>query len=581
MATPTLQFQHERIDDVPLLLGFLEKMQLPSILEKHLGSHHLHEGIANGHLACIWLSFILSQASHCKVHVQEWAANRTHLFQTLLDQPFRPIECSDDRLSILLRRLHDADWNALEADLWQTSCEVYEIPVEQCRLDSTTSYGYHTVEPDGLMQYGHSKDHRPDLPQLKLMAAAALPSGQTIACDIVPGNAADDPLYLPLIHRVRTQLGRRGLLYSGDCKMAALGIRADIAAHGDYYLAPLPHTGETQQEFAAWVEGACDGSRPLQSFYEEDEQTGKPIVVGVGYEFKRTCESGEGDSRTRWEERVQVVRSLALAERQQKHLEARLERAAKEVRALTPPVGRGRKQYDDEALLQAAVQSILDQEKVAGLLRVAWQRQETRTARYDGRGRGGPNRPRRVLTRVRYEITEVCRDEEAIRRHGARLGWRVQATNVPKKRLGLWECVQAYNQGWSLERDFHVLKDQPLGIQPLYVREEEQIEGLTRLLMIALRVLTLFELVVRAKLAARGEELTGLYTGQAKRKTDRPTAVRILRAIGRMEIAAIQVCSSEGDQWELSPLPPLLRQILDLAGLSETLYTKLATVNSS
>jgi transposase len=196
MATPTLQFQHERIDDIPLLLGFLEKMQLPNILEKHLGSHHLHEGIANGHLACIWLSFILSQASHCKVHVQEWAANRTHLFQTLLDQPFRPIECSDDRLSILLRRLHDADWNALEADLWKASCEVYEIPVEQCRLDSTTSYGYHTVEPDGLMQYGHSKDHRPDLPQLKLMAAAALPSGQTIACDIVPGNSADDPLYL-------------------------------------------------------------------------------------------------------------------------------------------------------------------------------------------------------------------------------------------------------------------------------------------------------------------------------------------------------------------------------------------------
>jgi transposase len=227
------------------------------------------------------------------------------------------------------------------------------------------------------------------------------------------------------------------------------------------------------------------------------------------------------------------------------------------------------------------VQSILDQEKVAGLLRVSWQRHETCEERYAGRGRGGPNRPRRVVTRVRYEITEVCREEEAIRRNSERLGWRVQATNVPKRRLGLWECVQAYNQGWSLERDFHVLKDQPLGIQPLYVREEEQIEGLTRLLMIALRVLTLFELVIRAKLAARKEELTGLYTGQAKRKTDRPTAVRILRAIARMEVTAIQVHCDAGDQWDLSPLPSLLRQILDLAGLSETLYTKLATVNSS
>jgi len=40
--------------------------------------------------------------------------------------------------------------------------------------------------------------------------------------------------------------------------------------------------------------------------------------------------------------------------------------------------------------------------------------------------------------------------------------------------------VLIYNGGWSLERDFHVLKDVPLGIRPLYVREEEQIIGLTR-----------------------------------------------------------------------------------------------------
>jgi transposase len=580
MATPTLQFQHERIDDVPLLLGFLDKMQLPSILEKHLGNHHLHQGIANGQLACVWLSFILSQASHCKVHVQEWAVNRTHLFQTLLGQPFRPQECSDDRLSILLTRLQAADWSALEADLWNASCEVYEIPVEQCRLDSTTSFGYHTIEPDGLMQYGHSKDHRPDLPQLKLMAAAALPSGQTIASDIVPGNNADDPLYVPLIHRVRTQLGRRGLLYSGDCKMAALATRADIATHGDYYLVPLPHTGETQQEFAVWVEAACAGTRSVRSFYEHDEQTGEATLVGVGYEFWRTLEYDAGGDTITWEERVQVVRSLALAERQQNQLEERLQQAAQAVRALTPPPGRGRRQFDDETTLQAAVGRILEEKQVTGLLRVSWQRQETQEERYEGRGRGSPNRRKCVRTRVRYEITEVRRDEVGIQARVARLGWRVQVTNVPVKRLGLWECVQAYNQGWSLERDFHILKDRPLGIQPLYVREEDQIEGLTRLLMIGLRVLTLFELVVRGKLEERGEELSGLYTGQARRKTNRPTAVRILGAIARLEITATRTVADTGEEWYLAPLPPLLQQILDLAGLPTTLYTKLATVNS-
>lgn len=580
MTTTTVQLQHERIDDIPLLFGFLEQMQLPSILEKHLGTHHLHQGIPNGSLLCVWLAFILSEASHCKVHVQDWAAKRLHLFQSLLGQDFRSIECSDDRLSILLRRLHDADWAELENDLWKASCEVYEIPIEQCRLDATTSYGYHTVQPDGLLQYGHSKDHRPDLPQLKLMAAAALPSGFPLAIDIVPGNSADDPLYLPLLTRVRSQLKRKGLLYSGDCKMAALATRADIVAHDDFYLVPLPHTGETRLEFAGWVEAALDGRQALQSFHHVDEQTQERTLLGVGYEFVRTGEAQVNDKVVTWQERVQIVHSQATARRQEKQLAQRLERAGKAIAALTPPVGRGRQQYEEESLLKAAIENIVQEQRVAGFLQVSWQREESEEERYEGRGRGGPNRPKRVIRHVRYQITEVRRDESAIAAAVARLGWRVQATNLPVQRLGLWECVQAYNQGWSLERDFHVVKDRPLGIQPLYVRAEEQIEGMTRLLMIGLRVLSLFELVVRGELEKRGETLSGLYTGQEKRKTSSPTAVRLLRAVARMEITVSCAVVEGIEQWHLSALPPLLGQILELAGLSASLYTRLATGNT-
>jgi transposase len=54
------------------------------------------------------------------------------------------------------------------------------------------------------MQRGHSKDHRPDLPQLKLMAAANPPA--TCWRDIVPGQSADDRVS-PLIRRVRSNCG--------------------------------------------------------------------------------------------------------------------------------------------------------------------------------------------------------------------------------------------------------------------------------------------------------------------------------------------------------------------------------------
>src|SRR3954447_15098174 len=104
------------------------------------------------------------------------------------------------------------------------------------------------------MQLGHSKDHRPDLAQFKLMAAVAEPTGLYLAGDLHPGNAADDPLYLPLYRRVRSMLGQTGLLYAGDCKMPAREPRAEIAATRDVCLPRLPLTRTVPAQFAAWVQ---------------------------------------------------------------------------------------------------------------------------------------------------------------------------------------------------------------------------------------------------------------------------------------------------------------------------------------
>src|SRR5262249_36413509 len=47
-------------------------------------------------------------------------------------------------------------------------------------------------------------------------------------------------LYIPAMTRVQESLGRYGLLYVGDCKMAARETRAFLQTRGDFYLCPLP-----------------------------------------------------------------------------------------------------------------------------------------------------------------------------------------------------------------------------------------------------------------------------------------------------------------------------------------------------
>ena len=60
-----------------------------------------------------------------------------------------------------------------------------------------------------------------------------------------------------------------------------------------------------------------------------------------------------------------TIRSLELAKRQAKQLDDRLDEAVAALRALTPPVGRGHKQYREEEALRAAVAAIEEEHRVA------------------------------------------------------------------------------------------------------------------------------------------------------------------------------------------------------------------------
>jgi transposase len=571
-VTEILSIEHERVDDVPVIIGVGNQLGLATILDRHLGTHGLQQGLDNGQLALGWLGYILSQADHRKSAVQEWANDNVQVLGKLLGCPLRETEFNDDRLGGVLSRLSKDDaWAAIESELWAATVNVYQIEAIGVRLDSTTSYGYHQPQEEGIMQYGgHSKDHRPDLAQLKLMAAAAEPSGHLIACDVEAGQRADDPLYVPLIKRVRNLLGERGLLYAGDAKMAALATRAHLVLYQDNYVVPLPLTGTTAREFEQWVDACVEGEQTASLVWDGER------LIAAGYEFERTQTAVVEEQSITWTERVLVVRSSALAVRQRTQLEKRLARAQAKLKALTPKPGRGKRQIREKNALQAAIDRELAHYDVQGLLTVKWKKEQTTTTRYKGPGRPGPHRPTYTETTTRYVITSVQRNEAAIVARGYRLGWRAYATNSPALKLPLAQAIVHFRGGWCVERDFHLVKDLPLGLSPLFVWKDDQIIGLVRLLTLALRLLTLIETQVRRGLATDQTALAGLYEGQPNRTTARPTGKRILRAFTRAKIALTRVELPDETHWHITPLLPLHKQILKYLHLPMSLYTDLA-----
>jgi transposase len=570
--TPTLTANSTRIDDIPLLIGTLIQMGVPELYDREVKDHGHHEGMSGGWLLAVWLTFILSQGDHAKSHVQEWVARHREVLEQLIQQPIAERDFNDDRLGSVLKRLgHRERWEAYETSLWRQQVSVYEVADESLEwvgvwMDSTTASGFHTIEETGLMQRGYSKDHRPDLAQVKLMTAVAQASGSLLASEVVAGNRADDPLYLPLSRRVRAMLNGKRLMFVGDSKMAALATRAEVAWHKDYYLTVLPNSGETQEQRAEWIAAAVKAT------------AGKPEMSNseFGRENKAKIKVDGRWREVRWTERVQLIYSETLAVQQQKQLEKRLSSAAEKLRQLTPEAGRGQRRFLEEAQLREAERRVLEQHDVVGLLRVTDRVEAREETHYVGRGRGGANRPTVTNISRRYYVADVQREKELVTRAKEQLGWRVQVTNAPVAVMSLSESVARYRQGWRGERHYHLLKDEPLGISPLYVRKDDQIIGLTNLLTLGVRVLTVIEAQLQRGLKARSEVIQGLYAGLPKQATEHPTAVAILKAIARMEIT-LNCISMDGNVSKyLAPLPSLLETILSCLRLPTALYTSLA-----
>lgn len=174
------QVTHERVDDVPLLMHVLrERLQLDQTLDENLPRHGNGQGLSFGKVTVTWLSHILSEGDHFMSHVQLWANARPETLEQLLGQSVRDTDLTDDRLSEVLRHLSDDTfWYQIESSTNARMIRTYRLPRRQVHVDSTTA----KIDKQGvswLFRHGHSKDHRPDLSQFKVLLAALDPLGSS------------------------------------------------------------------------------------------------------------------------------------------------------------------------------------------------------------------------------------------------------------------------------------------------------------------------------------------------------------------------------------------------------------------
>ena len=533
----TITATHERVDDIPAIIAHLKNMRVAELLDTHFPPNGNWQGLSLGNTTVVWLACILSEGDHRLYRVEPWGKAHQRTLSRCLGSEVKPRNLTDDRLATTLHYLSvAAHWAAFERDLTQSVLRVYDLQGRVVRVDTTTAGA--SVTPAGLFQLGHSKDHRPDLPQVKIAMAVLDPLGLPLTTTVVAGHMADAPRSLPEIAKVRQSAQRTGLTYVGDCKRAAIGTRAEIVAHQDYYLCPLSAKQMPDAELdrvldPVFRELLAPSAIRLPNADGVLDETADPVAMGFVYTVALTAPGQSGQSHT-WHEHRLVVRSLACATTQEKHLRQRIARAVTEIKALDARQ-QGKQRVPDAATASQAAAAILAKHRVEGLVHVT-----VLTEVHEHAKRRYGTRPATVVRRERVRVGAAC--AQAPLAHAVRrLGWRAYATNHLAEEVSLSQGVAAYRREYLIAPGCGRLKGRALSLTPLFLHDAQRGVALSCLLSIALRVFVLMQFVVRRTLQQRSATLTGISPGQPGRQTAQPTTEMMLGALRGVTLSRLTI----------------------------------------
>jgi transposase len=527
MSETEVKINSERIDDIPLIVEWLKQIEIAKYIDQKLNKPHgNHQGMSYGQLSVLLLTYIITQSDHRLCAVEAWVETHRRILELTTGWSIEEKDASDDRLARVVEELGKQSQarQEIEIKLGRQIIRAYELPTKIARTDTTSFSVNHENQSDteeNLLRYGYSKDKRPDLLQYRQLLATLDPMGMPLVSATLKGNGADDPLYFPTWQKIQKVIGHKNFVFIADCKAGSIATRANIAANRGIYCVPLPMSGQNPQFLKQWVleppTESIDIRLPRQSEQE--------VAVGRGFEVElgKFWFNPETNKWVRWHERYLVVRSHQLADAAIDSQNKRINQAQLALEKLASKPG------TELDVLGYKVENILKRYRVTEFFSTMITEETQTETRHIGRGRPSKNSPQQQVNSIQLQL-RIEQIESAIVEAETLAGWRLYVTNASIEQLTLSQSVMYYRDEWLLERGFHRFKRGSLPALPIYFQNQNRITGLMFLLNIALRVFTLMEFVVRQALQQTQESLQGLYDGNPKRKTDRPSAEQMLKA---------------------------------------------------
>lgn len=540
------------VGELPLIKKIIERLGLKEIFLKYIKPHKNEKIPAVDSL--MMLLFNLTCGRQPLYELEEWVGQidpGVFGYRSLKNGTI-----NDDRFGRALYKLYLVDRAAMMTDIVLSMIKMTNLDLSQIHNDSTTVKAYGKIPGktrSGLkLDYGHSKDHRPDLKQIVYTLTISADGAVPIHYKTYEGNRTDDTTHIETWNMLYKVAGNPFFLYVADSKVCTKKQLSHIVEHGGRVVTIMPETWKETQTFKEelrkkkksrtiiWSRETPEYSEQIEYFscYSGDYITQKGCYkihwIFSSEKKKRDCESRE--------------KSLRKAEYEFAEISGKLNR---------------RKLKTKKNILKK-VNDILEERGVKNFFHITLTDVKEEYTKQIGLGRPGPKTRFRTFSKKIYSLSytrnqKVLQEEKNIDGIFPLLSTDSEITAK--------QALLAYKYQPRLEKRFTQFKSVH-NAAPLLFKKIDRVEGIMFLFFVALMLQAIIEREVRNKM--KDNNILALPIYPEHRIAYHPTTSKIFDRFDGLSIYHL----TQGRKTTIyrDDLSDLQKKIIKILGLSVREY---------
>jgi len=507
---PKKKIRRLSVGAFPLMWAIIDKLDLKTILSKHL-SHHGNEKISTVD-SLIMILFNIVTGRRPMYELSDWVSN-IHPQCFGFDE-FDLNILNDDRFGRATEKIYEADRATIMTEVVLKAIDKFDINLDQLHNDSTTLKAYGNIPgktKTGLeLKLGNSKDHRPDLKQLVYTLTISADGAIPIHYKTYPGNRTDDTTHIETWNILKKITQRSDFLYVADCKVCTKKQLKNITSNHGRVVTIMPETWGEVEEF----------KNELRKHTKEKKEILRRPIPGI-FDETEYFYVFSGDYHTKQE--GYKIHWILSSEKKKRDLESREKALAKADRDLTDllPKLNKRKLKTTEEIEERCI-SILNKRKVKRFFDFTIQEVKEKEIVQVGKGRPGPKTKYEERINTIYSLSWERKKQELKSERKVDGIFPLLSTDT---KIAPKEALVAYKYQPRLEKRFEQLKDVLLGA-PMLFKKIQRVEGIMFMFFLGLVVQALIEREVRKSM--KQEDIEKIFIYPEDRPAAAPTTSVIL-----------------------------------------------------